>query len=508
MRGTRSFVTGSVVLALLVAPLLIVADSAGGNTDVDRARETIDGQGTPAPEPVSQQSAALFGLPLSFEANVGQADDEVRFIARGGGHRLLLTPTAISFVLRDAGSSLAGPFGNRRAGSHPPLGFAFADADPAVRIEPLESLPGIVNYLIGQDPSGWLRQVPTYSGVAYRGLYPDVDLHLWGDRRHVEYEFVLAAGTDLDRILFDAMGVHDLRIDPSGDLVLLVHDNTIRLSRPVVTQVIDGEIANRDAEYLLTGGVRLGFIGHDHDPARELRIRGSMTVLDGSADDDAWASLAGAVSVATDPEGHIHVAGRIAVAGQESSADRESVSGGDTNDRGRGPRGARGDATDRLRTLVGRGDAFVAKLGPDGKSLLYTTYFGDDGEDVPQEIAIDTLGRVVVVGRTTSRRFPTVDAHQVDLAGASDAFAAKLSEDGSEFVFSTLLGGTGTDDARSVVLDSGGDLWIAGSTESSDFPTTDNAIQRTSAGGSDGFLVKLDSAGSILRRWTGPATCS
>jgi len=204
MRGTRSLVTGGVVLALLVAPFFIVADSTGGDTGVDLSRATLDGKGTPAPEGVSQQSAALFGLPLSFEINVGQADDEVRFIARGGGHRLLLSPTALNLVLHDAGGPVAGPFGNRRRGSRVPVGLSFFDADPEVRIEPLEQLPGHVNYLIGQDPSNWLRLVPTYSGVVYRGLYPGVDLHLWGDRSHVEYEFVLAAGTDLDRILLDA----------------------------------------------------------------------------------------------------------------------------------------------------------------------------------------------------------------------------------------------------------------------------------------------------------------
>ena len=74
----------------------------------------------------------------------------------------------------------------------------------------------------------------------------------------------------------------------------------------------------------------------------------------------------------------------------------------------------------------------------------------------------------------------------------------KVSEDGSEFVFSTLLGGAATDTARTVVLDSTGDLWVAGDTRSDDFPTTENALQRTLAGGSDGFLVKLDAAGSRL----------
>ncbi len=174
------------------------------------------------------------------------------------------------------------------------------------------------------------------------------------------------------------------------------------------------------------------------------------------------------------------------------------------------------------------GDAFVAKLNPSGNKLIYSTYLGGSGDDIGFAIAIDAAGDAYVTGATSSFNFPltpTGGEYQNHLEGSGgeplktclictlpfwdpgDAFVAKLDPTGSHLLFSTYLGGALDDVAQAIAVDASNNVYVAGCTISSTYPTTPGALQ-TRYGGSDpqnvqqnlgdGFITKLNSTGSAL----------
>jgi hypothetical protein len=147
-------------------------------------------------------------------------------------------------------------------------------------------------------------------------------------------------------------------------------------------------------------------------------------------------------------------------------------------------------------SLQGGRSAFVSKLNPAGNTLVFSTYLGGSGSDTANGIAVDAGLNSYVVGDTTSMNFPAT-AFQTAYHGSQDAFVSKISPDGGRLLYSTYLGGAGADHGAAIAVDSSGSAYIAGSTWSSDFPVA-NAYQRTIAGGSDAFIARLSSNGNTL----------
>src|SRR5207253_5332645 len=143
-------------------------------------------------------------------------------------------------------------------------------------------------------------------------------------------------------------------------------------------------------------------------------------------------------------------------------------------------------------------DSFVSKVNFSGTQLVYSTYLGGTGADVGQGIKVDSAGNAYVAGYTFSANFPTQNPYQGSNAGAPDAFISELNPAGSALVFSTYLGGSTDDRAFAIALDSSGNIYVAGVTQSTDFPTTSSAFQTTKQGQSDAFITKLKSGGSNL----------
>jgi hypothetical protein len=147
--------------------------------------------------------------------------------------------------------------------------------------------------------------------------------------------------------------------------------------------------------------------------------------------------------------------------------------------------------------FTGSSAIFVSKLTPDGSSLIYSTYLGGSGSDYSRSIAVDSAGSAYVVGYTDSPDFPVKNALYPTLNGSEDAFVTKFSASGSALAYSTYLGGSGSDYAYGVAVDPGGNAYVTGQTYSTDFPVTPNAYQN-SANGSCSFVSKLKAAGSGL----------
>ncbi|MBK9709621.1 MAG: SBBP repeat-containing protein [Acidobacteria bacterium] len=142
-------------------------------------------------------------------------------------------------------------------------------------------------------------------------------------------------------------------------------------------------------------------------------------------------------------------------------------------------------------------DAFVAKFNANGSNIVFSTYLGGQFGDAARGVAVDPAGNIFVVGTTFSEDFPTLSPFQALNRGSGDAFITRINQSGTALVYSSFLGGAGTDEADSVVVDAGGSAYITGNTSSGDF-NTKNPLQVNNRGGQDAFVAKVEPLGAGL----------
>lgn len=495
-------------------------------------------------------------LPLSFEPNQGQASDVVKYLSRGSSYSLFLARDAAVLALRGSGgksrphdyrishkgalrSSVPGArvfpgllgspaailqksqaLKKRPASAQPTMTSALrmklVGANPNVHVVGLDELPGKSNYFIGNDPTKWRTNIPNYTQVRYEKVYPGIDLVYYGNQQQLEYDFVIAPGSDPKAIELEIAstgGASPIRLAESGDLVIETGGGEVRFHKPVIYQpeVQESLTSGRqaiDGRYVLLAGDRVGFEVPKYDATRPLVIDPVLvysSYLGGSSTEVAG----NCAEIAVDSEGNAYV-----VSGT-TSVDFPTTQGVFQPSYGGGP-----DPNDRWYAC---GDAFLAKVDPTGSSLLYSTYLGGTECESSNGIgvAVDSQGNAYVTGVTNSSDFPTTPgAFQTAFGGShcdgqtecGDAFVTKVSPDGSQLVYSTFLGGSGNDRTDdTIAVDSEGNAYVGGNSNSTDFPTTDGAFQSNLAGDlscndangnleycSDLFVAKLNSAGSSL----------
>ena len=311
-----------VLLLALVVPSLLVVEAAHSNPSADADGVSPGNASLRAPgaggatrpagaahlsEPASDAAARVrenYGrLPLSFEANRGQADARVQFRARNSAYSLYLAADEITLVLRDGAAR------RRAAGAATDasvLRIKLLGASSAPRATGLDELEGRSHYLIGPDPSRWRTGVPNYGRVEYEGVYPGVDVVYYGTQRQLEYDFNVAPGADAGRIRLGVEGARGLRLDADGDLVLATAAGEVRQRAPRAYQEVGGERRAVPCRYVLLGDDRVGFELGAYDRTRRLVIDPVVsysTYLGGGGYDEA-------TSVAVDAEGSAYVTGK------------------------------------------------------------------------------------------------------------------------------------------------------------------------------------------------------
>ncbi|MGI8549325.1 MAG: SBBP repeat-containing protein, partial [Dehalococcoidia bacterium] len=525
----------------------------------------------------SQAQAAYGKLPLSFELNQGQSGASVDFLARGSGYSLALSGGEMSLALsaghgaRDAGHGVDDTFGGSPTGASA-LQMHLLGAQPDPAAIGVDLLPGAVNYFIGSDASQWRTGVPAYAKVRYQNVYPGIDLVYYGNQGQVEYDFIVSPGADANQIALAYAGAESLRLDEQGNLLVGLssagpyRSPALRQGKPTIYQEIHGERRTVDGGYRLQDGT-VQFALESYDTSLPLVIDPTLvysTYLGGGSFDSGY-------GIAVDGNGSAYVTGqtaalnfptcpgsdlRCASTGTPLQATRKgprsafvaklsadgthllysTYIGGSGTDSGYGIAvDSAGDAVITgnttssdfpttqgalQRAYGGNGNAFVAKLSPDGTKLLYSTYLGSSGGDAGDGIGLDTSGNAYLIGETSSTNFPTCPgsdprcasagtALQTALGPQGDVFVAKLNADGSRLLYSTLLGGSGRNDGLHIAVDAGGGAYIVGETTSTDFPTCPGADARCAGSGIalqpaygggrfDAYVAKLTPDGTKL----------
>jgi hypothetical protein len=388
------------------------------------------------------------GLSLvTFLPNQGQAPPEVRFLARGSQSTAYFLPGQILFQVH--GDTLR---------------LEFEGAEPTAQPESLSRAVGEANFLIGPQEN-WRLGIPLYRGVLYRGLYPGIDLTYSGSGWNLKSEFIVAPGADPSRIRIRYWGTGALRLAPDGALMIPVGASELREEAPRIYQLQGGKRVQIEGEFLVTGDT-VGFLIGSYDHHAPLVIDPVLysTLLGGASSDAATA-------LAVDANGSAYVAGFTASYDFPTANAKQGAN-------------------------AGGNDVFVAKLNATGNGLVYCTYLGGSGDDRAYGLAVGADGSVYVTGVTSSKNFPVFQALQSRLAGAKNAFVFKLNPGGNTLAYSTYLGGSGSDTANGIAVDSSGNAYIAGDTTSLTFPVT--GFQTSKHAGQDAFVAKLSGDGSQL----------
>jgi photosystem II stability/assembly factor-like uncharacterized protein len=260
----------------------------------------------------SQFGKSYGKLPLHFEVNQGQADSQVKFLARGSGYTLFLTPTEVVLALRKLSSetfSEKHPALKKRAISknvgRALVRIKFANPSPETKVEGLEELHGKVNYFHGNDPERWHTNIPTYARVKYERIYPGIDLIFYGSEHQLEYDFLVFPGANPDAIGLDIEGADKLEINDLGDLIIHTSVSELRLRKPFVYQEIDGIKHTIASRYVTSDKRRVGFRFGIYDSSKPLVIDPVLsysTYLGGKGDDYGE-------GIAVDPSGNVYITG-------------------------------------------------------------------------------------------------------------------------------------------------------------------------------------------------------
>jgi Beta-propeller repeat len=491
-------------------------------------------------EQQSRIRARMGRLPLAFEANRGQSDPQVEYLARAVGYTLFLTRAGAVFSFpASSSSSHAERLMNNRLTSATParaksdstksahgtghdscgaIGMKLIGANAQPSVTSSGKLAGAVNYFLGNDRARWHTGVPQYARVSYQNVYPGVEMAFHGEQRQLEFDFIVAGGADSAPIELGFSGARNVSTDAAGNLLLSSSAGKVMLHRPVAYQEKNGVRQSVDARFVVrTAAVRssrrysdkqVGFALGDYDHSSELVIDPSVTYatyLGGTAEDDGLA-------IAIDHMGDAFVTGQTEstnfpgastvnsggfdvfvteIAPEGSKQLYSAYIGGTGDDSGNAiavdpagdafVAGSTASSTNfptskgSLQSTFGGGmlDGFVFELNPTGSELIYSTYLGGGGDDVANGIAfaIDGTGNVSVAGSTTSTNFPTAAALQANIAGTKNGFVSKLNSTLSTLVYSTYLGGGAGDFASAIAVDTVGNAYVTGATQNPGFPT-------------------------------------
>lgn len=452
-------------------------------------------------------------LPLSFEKNDGQTDQEVSYVAHGAGYELFLTAQEAVLALRPA---IASNFSRRdraaairtlrEASRKEPLTAVRMSLDGANRnpaIVGIDELPGKANYFIGNDPKKWHTGVRSYGRVKYASVYPGIDLVYYGNQSHLEYDFVVAPGADPQRIALRINGTRKLSVNSCGDLTLAVANGEVVLQKPLVYQVVEGGRRGVGGEYAIGSDHLVRFEVGPYDRSKPLildPVLNYSTYLGGGAADTGSA-------IAVDGAGNAFIAGTTL---------STNFPAGTHVGFGTSP-------------SPNSGASFVAELNPAGTQLLYSSYLAGSVTNAFEGafgIALDTAGKVYVTGATFATDFPVSspiagfrpgpDPSNSPLNGTS--YIAKLdpavSGNGS-LLYASYIGGTngtsnfGGDFGEAIAVDSSnppnGIAYVAGFTDSTatttltslpNFPVVNGFQPTLNSTAGNAFLAKIDTTKS------------
>jgi hypothetical protein len=486
-------------IALVLAVGMSAAYSHRGSSPRATAAGGKDVAAQPASLDKSHAKAALMSLPLAFEANKGQLDPRVKYLAHAQGYTAYFAGNEVALSIKGK---------DKRAAV---LGMTLQNAQTASSVVASDEQIGKTNYLLGNDRSKWITNVANYGKVAYNGVYPGVDVIYYGNQQNLEYDFVVKPGSSPAQIRIAYSGASRFDLNKGGDLEIETAAGTTVAHKPVVFQTIGGQRKAVDSSYVITARNEVGFKLGAYDASQPLTIDPTMTVIAFFGAGTATVADS-AAAIAANSSG-VYFTGTSA-----NAATGIPLTPATCNPTGTAMAPCVGSiaspATIYQSTQGGAGDAYVVKLSADGTTLIYSTYLGGAGADAGLAITVDSTGSAYVTGSTSSANFPTTNGSF--LSAGPDVFVTKMAANGQTLAYSTLFGGAGADQGNAIAVDAAGNAYVGGQTASAglvmvnplNIPATACATGNVSncssaftgnvlGGATDGFLIQYNPTGVI-----------
>jgi uncharacterized repeat protein (TIGR01451 family) len=452
-------------------------------------------------------------LPLYFVENKGQVDARVAYYVQGKNQVIYFMPDGLTLVLREnfrdklqvaalSAGAAAAESSERKLSPLPPRRLAvkleFVGADSRVRPQGEEPTRALISYFVGPEAE-WKAGLRTYRRLVYHDLWPGIDLVYSGTVQRLKYMFVVNPGADPNRIKLRYRGADSVALTDDGRLEIQTSLGGFQDDKPSAYQEVKGSAVDVSVGYGIqpqadSDSYQYGFRLGSYDAALPLIIDPTLLVyagfVGGAGDDRGNA-------IAVDGEGSVYITGETNSA-QTTFPDGNGfglIPGSD-------------------KTQNGGVDAFVAKLTADGTALLYATYLGGSGDDrgrgialQPGELGCPPACSVYIVGETnsTGTTFPKTIGPDLTHNVGVDAFVAKLNPAGTALVYAGYVGGLGDDKGNGIAVDSDGNAYITGETNSTQttFPDGNGfgpipGFDRTLNGGIDAFVARVKADGSGL----------
>ncbi len=406
------------------------------------------------------------GMDGTFLENIGQNENpDVVFSARGFPLSAGLTSNGAVFTLVDEGSgtdTVANVFRLIFEGCN--------DVTPRGHIPSSHH----TNFIIGDDPEGWVLGAVSFREVWYDDMYDGIDLVFYFNEGMLKYDLVLDAGADHEDISISYSGVESIEIDKvSGDLVIHTAAGSVRDRRPIVLASRYGEAVDLEVSFVLREERKVGFdlpwnagrhLPFVIDPGIQF-----STLIGGSGAEEI-------TSIDLTDEGDIIAVGWT-----------DSINFPTTQ----------GSPWPHFR---GGSDCFLLKMDPTGSDLLYSTYFGGIFEETASDVLIRDDGTIIVIGNTDSVDFPvTDDAINNTWSVSESGFLVMFDPKGTELLYGTFLGEQSR--ALDIERSKDGTFYILGCTDSNDFPTTPDAhrpVRRAGRMDLDSFIMRLDNTCRVI----------
>lgn len=437
-----------------------------------------------AQRPTAKEFASRYlSIPLVFEPTEAIIADHPGFVSRNVGTTILLQDDRVTIAVPE----------HRQAGAVPSspefslVQMKFLGSSSSTLLSGENELSSKSNYLIGNDRSRWRTGIANYQRVQYHSLYRGIDLVFYGNHQALEHDFVLAPGSDPKQIQIAFQGQTRLHLAKNGDLILNTQTGELVLKRPVIYQEIDKRSVAVSGGYVVHGNSAGFWVGaYDHHASLVIDpILTYGTYLAGSSSEEGAA-------IAVDSSGNAYVTGYT------FSSDFPATN------------------SLQCQNCSANPHAFVTKLNTTGTGLVYSTLVGGSKYDQPASIAVDPAGNAVISGRTQSPDFPTVNPIQGwgGSNAVTEGFVASLNATGSAFNYSTYLGGKNGSFIGPVTVDQNGNAYVAGTTDSPDFPVTPGTLPAITPNypNFELFVAKISPAGGlgfgVLIQGNGPSSNS
>jgi gliding motility-associated-like protein len=439
---------------------------------------------------------------LNFTENKGQLDSKVQYHCKLHLGDMYLEKNAFTFDLFSPRElDYYYDYAHNRNSVAPTLNgilnkhaykMIFENANVHVQISASNKMEGYKNYYIGNDPSKWASQVYSYNQITYSNLYTHIDLELYASVSQLKYDLIVRVGGDASQIKVNYSGAKSLKIDEKGNLVVVLSNGEVKETKPYAYQLKNGKEVQVPCSYKLIGNQVTYIFPQGYNRGEDLIIDPILVFssLTGSTADN-WGFTA-----TYDSQGNVYGGGMAFANGYPTTTGAYQT------------------------TFAGSRDIAISKFSANGTALLYSTYLGGSGPDVPHSLVNDALDNLIVLGSTGSNNYPTTPgcydatfnggtnftaSNGVPYTNGVDAIITKFNPTGTALIGSTYIGGTGndginqnnvfnySDEARGeVVVDALDNIIVTCSSLSTNFPTTAGSHSATNSGAQDAVVFKMD----------------